>query len=88
MCLAVPMKIMAIDGTMATMEVSGITKEASLMMLPEAKVGDYVLIHAGFAIQKVDEDEAQETLRLLAEMVSMEPDPPDHVAGLPPYSQD
>lgn len=82
MCLAVPMQIMAIDGTMATMEVSGITKEASLVMLPEAKVGDYVLIHAGFAIQKVDEDEAQETLRLLAEMVSMEPGPPSQVVGL------
>ncbi|MBI4758217.1 MAG: HypC/HybG/HupF family hydrogenase formation chaperone [Chloroflexi bacterium] len=88
MCLAVPMKIMAINGTMATMEVSGITKEASLMMLPEAKVGDYVLIHAGFAIQKVDEDEAQETLRLLAEIVSMEPGPPNQTVGLLSYSQD
>ena len=69
MCLAVPMKIAEIaDGT-AICEVDGVRREASLMMLEEAAVGDYVLIHAGFAIEKIDPEEAQKTLEVFREVL-------------------
>lgn len=71
MCLAIPAKVTRIDGTMAQVEMAGVTREASIMMLPETQVGDYVLVHAGFAIQRLDEEEALETLRLF-----------DQIAGL------
>ena len=57
---------------MAVVELGGVTRRASLMLVPETKVGDYVLLHAGFAIQRLDEEEAQETLRLFAEMAAAE----------------
>lgn len=53
---------------MAQVELGGVLREVSLALTPEAEVGDYVLVHTGFAINVLDEDEAQETLRLLAEM--------------------
>ena len=68
MCLAVPAKIIEIKDALAKVELSGVTKDVSLMLLPEAKVGDYVLVHAGFAMQIVEERDAQETKALLAEM--------------------
>jgi len=69
MCLAVPMKIAEIaDGT-AICEVDGVRREASLMMLEDAEVGDYVLIHAGFAIEKIDPVEAQKTLDIFREIL-------------------
>lgn len=68
MCLAVPAKIIEIKDLLAKVELSGVTKDVSLMLLPEAKVGDYVLVHAGFAMQIVDEKEAEETYALLDEM--------------------
>ncbi|MDY6269554.1 MAG: HypC/HybG/HupF family hydrogenase formation chaperone [Selenomonadaceae bacterium] len=68
MCLAVPAKIIEIQDALAKVELSGVTKDVSLMLLPEAKPGDYVLVHAGFAMQIVDEKEAEETYALLAEM--------------------
>jgi hydrogenase expression/formation protein HypC len=73
MCLAIPGKIMSIDsmynGTvqMAKVLFGGITKEASLEMVPDAKVGDYVLVHVGVAISKVNEDEAQKIFGYLRE---------------------
>ncbi len=72
MCLAVPAKIVDRVDMMATVEVSGVTRQVSLMLLPEAKVGEYVLIHAGFAIQTVDEEEARKTLELFEEMAGYE----------------
>ncbi len=60
MCLAFPAKIVAIKDSLATVEKSGVKRDASLMLLPDAKIGDYVLIHAGFAMQIVDEDEVKE----------------------------
>ena len=60
MCLAFPAKIISIKDSLATVEKSGVKRDASLMLLPNAKVGDYVLIHAGFAMQIVDEDEVRE----------------------------
>ena len=68
MCLAVPAKVMAIEDDLAKVEANGVTREASLMLLPEAKLGDWVLVHAGFAMQIVDEKEALETQALLREM--------------------
>ncbi len=68
MCLAVPMKIVSIDKDMTIAEVDGVRREASLMVLnDDVTVGDYVLIHAGFAISRLDEDEAQETIALMRE---------------------
>jgi len=72
MCLAIPAKVIAIEDDMAVVELGGVTRRASLMLVPETKVGDYVLLHAGFAIQRLDEEEAQETLRLFAEMAAAE----------------
>jgi hydrogenase expression/formation protein HypC len=68
MCLAVPAKIIDRQDLMATVDVNGVTRKISMMMLPEAQVGDYVLIHAGFAIQTVDEEEARRTIELLKEL--------------------
>jgi hydrogenase expression/formation protein HypC len=69
MCLAVPSKIVEIDNLVATVDVYGARKKISLMLLPEpVGIGDYVLIHAGFAIQKVDEKSALESLKLLKEI--------------------
>ncbi len=68
MCLAVPAKVTEIKDAMGRVEISGVTRDVSLMLLPETKVGDYVLVHAGFAMQIVDEKSALETNALLAEM--------------------
>ena len=68
MCLAVPVKVLQIDGQKALVELGGLAREASLMLVPDTQVGDYVLLHAGFVIQKLDEREAEETLRLFAEI--------------------
>lgn len=69
MCLAVPMKIVEIAEGTAICEVDGVRREASLMMLEDAVVGDYVLIHAGFAIEKIDPLEAQKTLDIFREVL-------------------
>ena len=63
-CLAIPGKIVSINDNMAQVNVAGIVKTASLQLVDDARVGDYVLLHAGFAIQLLDEDEALETLKL------------------------
>ncbi len=68
MCLAVPAKVVSIDGETALVELGGLTRQARTMLVPNVKVGDYVLLHAGFAIQTLDEAAAQETLELLARM--------------------
>ncbi|UCF90678.1 MAG: HypC/HybG/HupF family hydrogenase formation chaperone [Desulfobacterales bacterium] len=71
MCLAIPSKITKIDNQMATIDVDGVQREVSLLLLADAQVGDYVIVHAGFAIQKVDEAAAKETLKLLREALSL-----------------
>ena len=68
MCVAVPSKIVEIEDTTAVVEVTGTRVKARLDVLPEAKVGDYVLVHAGFAITIVDEEEALETLQVMKEV--------------------
>jgi hydrogenase expression/formation protein HypC len=70
MCLAVPARVTEMkDGLLGLVELGGVVREVSFMLLPDVAVGDYVLLHAGYALQKVDTAEAEETLRLLAEMV-------------------
>jgi len=70
MCLAVPARVIEMrDDLLGLVELGGVVREASFMLLPDARVGDYVLLHAGYALQKMDTAEAEETLRLLAEMV-------------------
>ena len=68
MCLALPMRITAVDGVMATIVAEGLEQRCSVMLVPQARVGDYVLVHAGFAINLVDEVEAEETYELLREI--------------------
>ena len=70
MCLSVPGKVVELRNNMAKVEVGGVLRDASMDICPEAAVGDYVLIHAGFAIQKLDEKEALETLDLLGKMTA------------------
>ena len=70
MCLAVPSKIIEIDGYAATVDVMGLRKKISLMLLPdEPKIGDYVLVHAGFAINKIESSEAEQALKLYEEII-------------------
>ena len=68
MCLAVPTRIVRIEGEEADAEIGGVLRRISLAFAREARVGDYVLIHAGFAISLLDEDSAQESLSLLEEV--------------------
>jgi hydrogenase expression/formation protein HypC len=65
MCLAIPMRLIEIDGAAGVAEVDGVTRQVRLDLLPEVALGDYILIHAGLAIARVDPDYAQETLTLL-----------------------
>jgi hydrogenase expression/formation protein HypC len=68
MCLSIPAKIISIDGNMAEVSTGGAVFKAGLHLIEDAIVGDYILLHAGFAIQKISENDASETLRLLEEM--------------------
>ncbi len=70
MCLAVPMQITEISGDTATVNVSGLSQSANVSLIDTPAIGDYVLIHAGFAIQRIDEDEAFKTAELLNKMAS------------------
>ncbi len=65
MCLAIPMRLIEINGFSGVAEVDGVTRQVRLDLLPEVSLGDYILIHAGLAIARVDEDEAKGTLSLL-----------------------
>jgi len=67
MCLAIPSRIVKIENSMAVIDVDGVKREASLLLLEDAAVGDYVIVHAGFAIHKIDEEAALETLNFLRE---------------------
>jgi hydrogenase expression/formation protein HypC len=68
MCLAIPALIKSINGEQAVADIEGVTRDVSLQLTPEAKVGDYVLLHTGYAISVIDPAEAEETLKLLREM--------------------
>ena len=70
MCLAIPSRITKIENNMATIDVEGVQREASLLLLEDARVGEYVIVHAGFAISKLDEAAARETIDLLREAIA------------------
>lgn len=65
MCLAVPLRVVEITGATGRVEQNGVSRTARLDLLPDVQLGDYVLVHAGVAIQKVDPQEALETLRMM-----------------------
>ena len=71
MCLAIPVKVVSIEGDEADTEIGGVRRRVSIALTPEARVGDYVLLHTGYAIGVVDEAEAEETLKLLEEIASL-----------------
>jgi hydrogenase expression/formation protein HypC len=79
MCLAIPGKVLGFHQTdglrMSRVDFGGVSREACLEYLPEAEVGDYVLVHAGFAISRVDPEEAARTLQLLEEMGQLDEAP-------------
>ena len=68
MCLAIPMKIKKIDGQFAKVESGRLIRTINIQMLPHVKEGDYVIVHAGFALEKIDPKKAKETLRLIDEI--------------------
>ncbi|MCK5614665.1 HypC/HybG/HupF family hydrogenase formation chaperone [Candidatus Pacearchaeota archaeon] len=72
MCLGIPMKVIKINDGLGIVELGGVKREISLQLVEDIKIGDYVIIHAGFAIQKLNEEEAEETLSLLREIVGEE----------------
>lgn len=67
-CLGIPARILSIEGELADVEIGGAVRKANIQLVPDAKIGEYVLLHAGFAIQKLDEADALETLKLLEEL--------------------
>jgi hydrogenase expression/formation protein HypC len=84
------MRITAVDGAQATIAAEGLEQRCSIMLVPDAGVGDYVLVHAGFAISLIDESEAEETFALFREIGAFADDEPgpDAVAGPPPGAGD
>ncbi len=82
MCLAIPSKIIEINDNMGVIDVAGVRRETSLLLLEAPQVGDWVIVHAGFAIQKIDAAAAQESLRYLREAAQLlgEDDDPDTAA--------
>ena len=68
MCLAIPALVRSIDGYQAEVDIGGITRQISIQLTPEVKVGDYVLLHTGYAINVIDQVEAEETLELLRQL--------------------
>ena len=80
MCLAIPARIVEMEKDNAVVDAMGNHFKAKTTLLPEAKLGDLVLVHAGFAISLVDEEEAKETWQLLAEIANFE-ETPNKVSG-------
>jgi hydrogenase expression/formation protein HypC len=71
MCLAIPMKVVEIDGPVAQVEEAGVRRTARVDLIEDVRIGDYVIIHAGVAIDRLDPEEAKETLKLFEEMLSL-----------------
>lgn len=72
MCLAVPVQVKSIDGTEAEVELGGNRQKISIVLTPDVQVGDYVLLHTGYAISVVDEEEAKETIKIFEELALLE----------------
>jgi len=73
MCLAIPAKVVSVEGSSALVVIEDVEYNASLLLLEDVSPGDFVLLHAGFAIEKVDPDEAAEMMRLLLEIEKNNP---------------
>jgi len=71
MCLAIPSKIIKIENNVATIDVDGVRRQASLLLVDHPAIGDYVIVHAGFAIHKINEKDALESLKLIREAASV-----------------
>ena len=71
MCLAIPSRVVKIENDMAVIDVDGVRREASLLLLEDPQVGDWVIVHAGFAIHKIDEIAARESLDILRESAAV-----------------
>jgi len=71
MCLAIPSKIVEINDQMAVIDVDGVQRGCSLLLIEDPKIGEYVIVHAGFAIHKIDEQSAAESLELLKEAAEL-----------------
>ena len=73
MCLAVPMEITKIEGDVADVAVGGVTRQVRLDLMPEkAEIGDYVIVHAGFALNRLNREEALETIKLFQQVLSLD----------------
>ena len=73
MCLAIPSEIIEVKDKLATIDLRGVRREVSILLLPvETSVGDYALVHTGFAIQKIDKEAAEETIKLFEEIAAKE----------------
>jgi hydrogenase expression/formation protein HypC len=71
MCLAVPVQIITINGNEAEVDIGGVRRKVSIMLTPEVKIGEYVLLHAGYAINILNEAEAKETLQLFQQIADI-----------------
>ena len=72
MCLAIPALVKSVEGLEAEAEVGGVSRRVSVMLVPEVRVGDYVLLHTGYAISVIDEEQARETLELFQQIADAE----------------
>ncbi len=72
MCLAVPVEVISVNGNEAEIMIGGLKRKISIALTPQAKPGDYVLLHTGYSIQIIDDAEAQETLKLFEELIKSE----------------
>ncbi len=75
MCLAIPMELVEKEGIDAVAEIDGVRRRVSLMLLPDVELGEYVLVHAGYAIGKVDAEEARITLELMRQVLDLQEAP-------------
>ncbi len=83
MCLAVPSKIIEINDKVAKVDVDGVVRETSIMLMEDVKIGDYVIVHAGFAINKVDEEAALKTLQDMRDLLAASDAAKDGLSGHP-----
>ena len=72
MCLSVPMRVTEIQGQLGQADIGGVSRQIDLRFLEDVGIGDYVIVHAGFALQKLDRQEAEETLALIREMLKLD----------------
>lgn len=74
MCVAIPVRVKSVDGIIAEVEIGGVSLKVNVQLTPEVQQDDYVLVHAGFAIHLIEEQEALETMKLFEELEALESD--------------